>query len=143
MPEPVAREHEPAARAVPERDREHPLEPLDEARPVLLVEMRDHRRVAAPAHLVALRGEVAPELREVVELAVEDRDDVARLVRDGLVAELRVEHLEPLVAEHARAELLGPALVGPAVADPRAHRVDERRGRLPGRRIESADPAHA
>ncbi len=143
LAEPVAREHEPAAWAVPERDREHPLEALDEARPVFLVEVRDHRRVAAPANFVALRGKVAPELGEVVELAVEDRDDVALLVRDGLVAELRVEHLEPLVAEDARAELLGPALVRSAVADPCAHCVDERRRRLPGRRIEAADPAHA
>ena len=47
------------------------------------------------------------------------------------------------MAEHARAERVGRALIGPAVADARAHPVDERRLRLAGRRIESADPAHA
>ena len=80
---------------------------------------------------------------EVVELAVEDGDDVAGLVRDRLVAELGVEHLEPLVAEHAGAEGVGRALVGAAVSDARPHVVDELGRRLSGRRIESADPAHA
>ena len=78
---------------VPERDREHPLEPLDEARAVLLVQVRDHRRVAAAAHVVARSPRARAQLGEVVELAVEDRDHVAALVRDRLVAELRVDHL--------------------------------------------------
>ena len=143
LAEPVAREHEPSARRVPQRDREHAVEPLDEARPVLLVQVRDHRRVAAAAHLVTLLREVGAELREVVQLAVEDGDDVALLVRHRLVAELRVEHLQPLMAEDARAERVRRALVGAAVADPRAHGVDELRRWPPRRRVESADPAHA
>src|SRR5439155_19925964 len=55
----VAGEHEPLPPGVPERDREHPRETLDESGPVLLVEMRDDRRVAGAPHLVALRGELA------------------------------------------------------------------------------------
>ena len=85
-----------------------------------------HGRVAAPAHLVAARRELFAELGEVVELAVEDRDDVAGLARDRLVAELRVDHLQPLMAEHARAEGVRRALIRAAVADARAHGVDER-----------------
>ncbi len=105
--------------------------------------MRDHGRVAASADLVPLLRELAPQLLEVVELAVEDGDDVAALVRHGLIAELGIDHLQPLVAENARAERVGRALVGAAMPDARAHRVDERGRRGAGRRIESADPAHA
>ena len=52
----VAGEHEPLAAGIPEREREHPAEPLDEADAVLLVQVRDHRRVAGAAHLVARRA---------------------------------------------------------------------------------------
>ena len=52
LAEPVAGEHEPLSRGVPERDREHAVEPLDEPHAVLLVEVGDDRRVAAAAHLV-------------------------------------------------------------------------------------------
>ncbi len=99
-------------------------------RAVLLVEVRQDRRVAAAAHFVAAGCELAPELGEVVELAVEDRDDRAGLVRDGLVAELRIDHLEPLMPEHARSERVGRALIRAPVADARAHAVDERLLRL-------------
>src|SRR5207302_8663917 len=112
LAEAVAREHEPVSAGVPERDREHPVEALDERGPVLLVEVRDHRCVSPAADVVAALGELASELGEVVELAVEDGDDVAALARDGLVAELGIQNLEPLVAEHARAEGVSRSLIG-------------------------------
>ena len=143
LAEAVAREHESAPVGVPEREREHPVEPFDEPRPIFLVEMRQDGRVAAAAHLMAACRELLPELGKVVELAVEDRDDRAGLVRDGLVAELGIDHLEPLMAEHARSKRIGRALVGAAMADARPHPVDERLLRLICRGIESADPAHA
>ena len=143
LAETVAREHEPLPSGVPERDREHAVEPLDEARAELLVEVRQDRRVASAAHLVAARREFLPQLGKVVELAVEDGNDGAGFVRDGLVAELRIDHLEPLMPEHARAERVGRALIRATVADARPHAVDERLLRLARRRIESADPAHA
>jgi hypothetical protein len=48
----VTGQDEPRAPGVPQREREHPMQPLDEARAVLLVEVRDHGRVAASAHVV-------------------------------------------------------------------------------------------
>src|SRR5204863_97136 len=47
LPYVVPRQHQPLARRVPERDREHPGQPPGEAEPVLLVQMRDDRRVSA------------------------------------------------------------------------------------------------
>jgi len=45
-PEAIAREHEPAALRVPDRDGEHSAQALRETRPVLLVQVRQHLRVA-------------------------------------------------------------------------------------------------
>src|SRR5205814_6654094 len=73
LTEPVPREQQATVWRIPQRDREHAVEPLDERGTVLLVEMRDHRRVAAAADLVAAGGGLGTELREAVELAVEHR----------------------------------------------------------------------
>ena len=43
LAEPVTCEDEPLARSVPERKREHPAQPRDEVRSILLVEMRQDR----------------------------------------------------------------------------------------------------
>ena len=55
--EPVAREHQPAARGVPEREREHASQRRDEVGALLLIEVDDHLGVAARAEAVALRLE--------------------------------------------------------------------------------------
>ena len=125
LAEPVAGEHEPLPGPVPEREGEHPVQVLEEAEAVLLVEVREHRRVARAAHLVAPQR--LAQLAVVVELAVEDGDDPARLVRNGLAAGLEIEHAQALAPERAPAVHLGRALVGAAVADRRAHRVDRYR----------------
>ena len=57
LAETVAGEHEALARRVPESDREHPFQLLDEAHAVLLVQVGDDRRVAAAADFVALLRE--------------------------------------------------------------------------------------
>ena len=49
---------------------------------MLLVEVRDDLDVADAAERVPLRLELGAQLAVVVELAVDDRDDVAALVRD-------------------------------------------------------------
>ena len=141
LAEPIAREQQAAAAGVPERDREHAFEALDERWPMLFVEMRNHRCVAAAAHVVV--RELGAKLGKVVELAVEHGDDVAALVSNRLVAELRVEHLKALMPENAGAGGVGRSLVRPAVAESRSHLVDKARLRLVRRGIESADPAHA
>ena len=92
---------------------------------MLLVQVRNHRRVAGSAHLVAAEGLAQPAV--VVELAVEDGGDAAALVRDRLAPGLQVEHAQALVAEDAGAEADARALVRPAVPDRRAHRVDRTR----------------
>src|SRR5438128_2638161 len=104
--------------------------------------MRDHGRVSRAANLVPTGAELRPEGAEVVELAVEDRDDVAALVRDRLRARREIDDPEALMAEHEWTERLGAPLVRPAMAEPRPHRVDERERRRASRCIEPADPTH-
>ena len=99
---------------------------LGETRPVLLVQVRDDGRVAGAADLVPAPGELLAELEEVVDLAVEDRDDVSRLVLDGLAAGDEVDDLQPPVAEHAAAERVDRALVGAAVDERGVHPLDDR-----------------
>src|SRR4029077_674885 len=127
---------------IPERDREHPLEPLREPEAPLLVGMWQQRRVATATDLVAGRLELAPQLAEVVDLAVEDGDDVPALVRDGLVAGLQVDDRKAAVAEDAAPVGGDGAMVRAAMYDRVVHALDQSRvGSVPAE--ESANPAHA
>ena len=71
---------------------------------------------------------------EVVQLAVEDRDDVAGLVRRGLLSRLEVDDPEPAMAENTAAEMGDATRVGPSVDERRSHACDDIRvGRSGGR----------
>ena len=121
-PEAVAREHEPAAVGVPHRDREHPAQPLGEARAVLLVEVDEHLGVGVRgAEAVAGRLELRAQLGVVVDLAVLDDDDAAVLVGDRLVAALEVDDRQPPRGQPGLAEHHLAAGVGPAVVQRGAH----------------------
>ena len=141
-PEAVAREHELPRARVPDRDREHPAQPLPEARAPLLVAVREHFGVAAGAKDVPGTPEVVPQLAVVVDLAVLDDDDRAVLVRDRLVAARQVDDREPAGGDAdalVRVHALG---VGAAMEERLRHRtqpVDVER-RVRGR--DPADPAH-
>ena len=95
----VAREDEAAARRVPDRDGEHPAQPLGEAGAVLLVEMDERLGVGVGAEGVAGARELVAQLGVVVDLAVLDDDDGAVLVRDRLVAAGEVDDREAPRAE--------------------------------------------
>ena len=68
----VAGQQQPGAVGVPEREREHAPEVLDERRPLLLVEPEQDLGVRRRPEAVALPLEVALERLVVVDLAVED-----------------------------------------------------------------------
>ena len=138
----VAREHEPAARRVPDRDGEHPAQPLGEADTVLLVEMHERLGVAVGAQRVACALELAAELRVVVDLAVLDDDTASVLVRDRLVAVLEVEDREAPRRERDAAFHVLARTVGAAVDEQVAHRAQRVEVRAAARRRNPADPAH-
>src|SRR5947207_2377669 len=70
---------------IPDREREHPVEALDERLAIALVEMDNDLRVRARLERVALGSELVAQLREVVDLPVEDRPDPAALVALRLI----------------------------------------------------------
>ena len=139
----VAREHEAAARRVPDRDREHPAQPLGEAGAVLLVEVDEHLGVGVRAEGVAGALELVAQLGVVVDLAVLDDDDAAVLVRDRLVAAGEVDDREAPRAERDLAVDVLAAAVGAAVDELGAHRAKRLDVGVPVAARDPADPAHA
>ena len=107
FPEAVAREDEAPLGLVPEREREHAVQPLDAVRAEVFVEMHEHLGVSVRRETVAACLEFAAQLAEVVDLAVEDELDGAVLVRDRLVARLEVDDRKAAEAEAGRDPLLG------------------------------------
>ena len=135
----VAREHEAAAPLVPDRDREHPAQPLRELEAVLLVQVDERLGVRVRPVRVARAHELARELRVVVDLAVLDDDAAAVLVEDRLVAAGEVDDGQPPRRERHRPLDVLAGAVGAAVLERRAHPLEP--GAV-GRACKSTDPAH-
>ena len=85
-PEAIAREQEPAPARIVDREGEDAAQMLDQPLATLLVEMDEDLGVAAGTEQVAARREQRPQHAMVVDLAVEDDPDVARLIRERLGA---------------------------------------------------------
>ncbi len=120
----VARQHEPATARVPHRQREHPVQVLDEPGAVLLVEVDDHLGVAAGGEPVTGRLEPLTQLEVVVDLAVEDHDRVPVLAEDRLVARGQVDHAEALDPEPDALAGVHSTGVRPPMLDRPAHGLD-------------------
>ena len=95
----IAHQHEPAARVVPQRDRELAVQVVDEVEAVLLVEMNDRFGVAVRVEDVAALLEVGAQLDVVEDLAVERDPDRAVLVAERLLAGAQVDDGQPAMTE--------------------------------------------
>jgi hypothetical protein len=145
LAEAVAREVQFAAPRVPDRVVEHPVEPLDAPRPLLLVEVDDRLGVGVRAVDVALGLELGAQVGVVVDLAAEGEPDGAVLVRHRLVpGRSEVDDREAAVAEADARRGPGAAVVRPAVDELLAHGGDDvlARGEVVTCRQDSTDPAH-
>ena len=142
LAEAVARQQQAAAALVPEGEREHAVERVHELRAVLLVEVDEHLGVRAAAEGVPALLEQVAQLAVVVDLAVQRRPHVARLVGERLVAAGDVDHAEAPRAERDASPrvLVDAFVVGAAMRLRRVHRAHRSRPVVPGR---AADPAHA
>ena len=121
-PEAVACEDEAPSRTVPDGDREHPAQSRGEARPVLLIEMRDDLRIATG--LKPMPGEVASDVEMVVELAVLDGPHRAVLVGKRLVASLDVDDRKPSDAQRDSVGQVRPAVGRASVGHPVGHAIE-------------------
>jgi hypothetical protein len=77
--EPIAHEQKALSAHIPEREREHPAEPLHTVVAPLLVRVDDRFRVALGPVLVAVLNELASSVGVVVDFAVEQRPRSCRL----------------------------------------------------------------
>jgi hypothetical protein len=100
-PEAVSGEHDPALTRVPERDREHPPQILDERRSTLLIEVNQNLGVALGRERVAPRSQPVHQPAVVINLAVLDHADTTVLARDRLVAAGEIDDGEPPHCEPA------------------------------------------
>ena len=117
----VAREQQAALARVPQREGEHAVELRDGSIALLLVEVQDHLAVALALEAVAAL-EAAPQLAEVVDLAVEDEPQRAVLVRHRLARGVgEVDDREPPMAEPDRAFEVNALAVRPAVRERPGH----------------------
>jgi hypothetical protein len=113
-PEAVARHDQASLALVPDRDREHAPQILDEGRSALLVQVGHRFGVAAGAEPVSAGLQPGLDLAMVVDLAVLDDVDAPILVRQRLAATLEVDD-----GQAARGEPHRPADDGaPAVRAP-------------------------
>jgi hypothetical protein len=107
---------------------EHPVQPLEAADALLLVQVDDRLGVRVRVVAVPLRLELGPDVHVVVDLAAERDPDSAVLVRHRLMAgRPQVDDRKPSVRE--RDPVLGgvprASVVGAAVVDQLAHRRNE------------------
>ena len=121
----IAGQQELARVVVPEREREHPAQHRHRVGPPEREQAQHDRRVAARLERLAGLLEVAPQILEVVDLAVEDDGPVAaagavghRLVAGGR----QVDDRETTVPQHAP----GAVVVRAALPDARAIRTPMR-----------------
>src|SRR5262249_2995921 len=124
---PIADEDERLARAVPQRDREHAPQVLDEVGSVLLVEMDNDLGVGIRGEPVSPRLETGPQIPVVVDLAVEHDPDRAVLVGQRLMTADQVDDAEAAHPEANRAVGVDTLVVWSPVDDRLAHRPDSAR----------------
>ena len=133
---------------IPDRKGEHPVEVLDAARPVLLVEMDDGLAVSPRPVPVTFALKIGAQRFVVVDLAVVDDPHTAVLVGHRLMAGARqVDDRQPAMAQGDALALADnhPLVVGSAVYEGVAHPHDC--GRVDSEVVveaeDAANPAHA
>ena len=128
LAQPIARQHQPPLRRVPDREREHAAQPADERHAVQRGRARsstsvsERVREATPASRSS-----AAQLAEVVDLAVEHQHDLPvgaqhRLVRVGR----QVDDRQPRVAERGEAAAVNAGGVRARGGERVRHRADQR-----------------
>src|SRR5437667_1789440 len=120
----IAREQQPLARIVPDRESKHPLEPGNRVGAEALVEGHDCFDVATRAEGIAPRRCFTSQIIGVVDLAVTHHPDLAIGALERLIAGREIHDGEPAGAD-ARALMPDDAFaIRPAVFEGRGHARD-------------------
>ncbi len=142
--EPVASQEQLLPPAVPQREREHPFEPVEARRPPALPGMHDRFGVAVGAEDMAARQQLRPQRGVIVDLAVEDDRDRFIFVKNRLLAAFKIDDRQPPMSEpHPRFDMK-PLAVGAAMRKRRGHPAQhgQRDGTAGIGGKNAGDPAH-
>ena len=113
---------------VPDGEGELAVELIDAGRAPILVKVNEHLRVRGRIETVPLRFQPGPELRIIIDLAVEDDPDRPRFVADGLGAGREVDDAQAGVAEPGEVVEVEALLVGAPVGEGGRHGGQALRG---------------
>ena len=129
---------------VPERKGEHSVELRNAVRAILLVRMHDHFGVAIGPEAMASPQQFLPQFREVIDFAVIGYPHRAVFVAQRLLALGHIDNGEPAMSEADEMVDVGPAVVGSAMRNPRAHLPQHvfRNRRVLAHVKNAANPAH-
>src|SRR2546430_9680905 len=120
----VSRQRQSSPRRVPDGEGEHAVECAETVLAGLLVRVDDHLGVGVRPKAVAPFFEAAPQLAEVIDLAVEGRPHGAILVGDRLGSTGHVDDGEPPHAERNVAVDIEPFAIGAAMSERGRHLPD-------------------
>src|SRR5262249_3837558 len=112
--------------AVPDGDREHALDAIEQAVTPLLVPVREHLRVAARLEGVSELLQLFAQRHKIVNLTVDDDSDAPVLVVDPLVPARDVDDGQAAVTETAARAYVIALAVGTARGQRRGHRPQRR-----------------
>src|SRR5437667_1193305 len=119
--DPVAREHQAAARGVPQRNRELAVQLVDEVEALLLVGMDGRLGVAAGLEDMPADFEIGAQFDVVENFSVEGDPDAAVFVTQGLAAGAQIDDRQTAVAEADAGRLVIAFRVGPPMRQRTCH----------------------
>src|SRR5437899_10805863 len=119
--DPVAREHQAAARGVPQRNREVAVQLVAEAEALLLVEMDERLGVAAGLEDMPADFEIGAQFDVVENFSVDRAPDAAVFVAPGLAAGAQIDDRQTAVAEADAGRFVIAFRVGPPMRQRTRH----------------------
>src|SRR5206468_3127031 len=140
----VTGENQTSLAGIPDRQTEHPIEAVEDIVAPLLVTVDDYLCVRSGTERVAVRFELARELQEVVNFAVEHHPNGSVAVRHGLVAASQIDDGEPAKAEAEWSHDIVPLVIRASVDKGLGHHLDvlAKNGSLTPKIVLSANAAH-
>jgi len=124
-PHPVSRQEELSAIRIPDGKSEHPLQPVDHLRAVLLVQVHQGLRIPGRLEAVPPAQQVLAQLAVVVDLAVERHPYAFVFIGQGLLAPLHVDDAQTNVPQSGVLGGNQTLSVRPPMAHHVAHAADD------------------
>src|SRR4051794_6407914 len=119
----IAGHHESLTRAIPEREREHAPQVVDQVIAILLVQGDDDFAIAVGEKPIAVSVELAPQLWIVVDLAVADEPDRSGCIAQRLRAAGNIDDREASMPQAHRAIVIDALAIGAAMLQTVEHRA--------------------